>query len=97
MHTNKKSGDILASIQKEGIKTVGFKAETDGESALQNATLAMQKKGIDAICLNVLGGDINFGSDENEVLFLADSFSRQIDRGDKLKVAFEILELAKKL
>lgn len=93
----KKSGDILASIQKEGIKTVGFKAETDWESALQNATLAMQKKGIDAICLNVLGGDINFGSDENEVLFLADSFSRQIDRGDKLKVAFEILELAKKL
>ena len=62
-----------------------------------NAALAMQKKGIAAICLNVLGGDINFGSDENEVLFLADSFSRQIDRGDKLKVAFEILELAKKL
>lgn len=92
-----KSPDILASIQKDGIKTVGFKAETDTQNAKENATAALQKKGVDAICLNVLGGDINFGSTENEVEFLAHEFSQKIDRGDKLQVALRILELAKKL
>lgn len=92
-----KTADIVASIDKNGLKTVAFKAEMDGENALANAKNALVSKGVDAVCLNVLGGEIGFGSDENEVIFVDKNGETKIDRADKLKIAFEILENAKRL
>jgi phosphopantothenoylcysteine synthetase/decarboxylase len=45
----------------------------------------------------VLGGEINFGSDENEVVFVDKAGEHGIDRADKLMVALKILENAKRL
>lgn len=92
-----KTVDIVASLKKEGIKTVAFKAELDGQNGLKNAKKALKDKGVDAVCLNVLGGEINFGSDENEVVFVDKTGEHGIDRADKLTVALKILENAKRL
>ncbi len=92
-----KTVDIVASLKKEGIKTVAFKAEMDGQNGLKNAKKALKDKGVDAVCLNVLGGEINFGSDENEVVFVDKAGEHGIDRADKLTVALKILENAKRL
>lgn len=92
-----KTVDIVGSLKKEGQKTVAFKAEMDGDNALSNAKKALADKGADAVCLNVLGGEINFGSDENEVVFVDKEGENRLKRADKLSVALEILESAKRL
>ncbi len=92
-----KTDDIIKSLSKENIKTVAFKAEMDGTNALSAAKGALISKGVDAVCLNVLGGDINFGSDENEVVFVTQKDEIKIEKADKLSVAFAILENAKRL
>lgn len=92
-----KTADIVGNLQKEGLKTVAFKAEMDGDNAMSNAKKALVDKGVNAVCLNVLGGEINFGSDENEVVFVHKGGETKIQRADKLTVAFEILESAKKV
>jgi len=95
--TLQKTIDIIASLPKEGLKTVAFKAEMDEGSALANAKKALIAKGVDGVCLNVLGGEINFGSDENEVIFVDKNGETHIGRADKLTVALSILDSAKKL
>jgi phosphopantothenoylcysteine decarboxylase/phosphopantothenate--cysteine ligase len=92
-----KTVDIVASLKKDGIKTVAFKAEMDEKNGLKNAKKALKNKGVDAVCLNVLGGEISFGSDENEVVFVDKAGEHGIDRADKLTVALKILENAKRL
>lgn len=92
-----KTVDIVASLKKEGIKTVAFKAEMDDKNGIKNAKKALKEKGVDAVCLNVLGGEINFGSDQNEVIFVDKTGEYGIDRADKLTVALKILENAKRL
>jgi phosphopantothenoylcysteine decarboxylase/phosphopantothenate--cysteine ligase len=92
-----KTVDIVASLKKDGIKTVAFKAEMDWQNGLKNAKKALKSKGVDAVCLNVLGGKINFGSDENEVVFVDKAGEHGIDRAGKLTVALKILENAKRL
>jgi len=92
-----KTADIIASLPKDGIKTVAFKAEMDEQNGLENAKKALAQKGVNAVCLNILGKDINFGSDENEVVFVNKNGETLIDRADKLTVAISILENAKKL
>ncbi len=92
-----KTVDIVGSLKKDGIKTVTFKAEMDGKNSLKNAKKALEDKGVDAVCLNVLGGDINFGSDENEVTIVDKNGETQIQKADKLGVALKILEGVKKL
>ena len=69
----------------------------DGKNSLKNAKKALEDKGVDAVCLNVLGGDINFGSDENEVTIVDKNGETQIQKADKLSVALKILEGVKKL
>lgn len=93
----KENIDILSSIDKEGITTIGFKAEIDAENALQNALKMLENKAVDAVCLNVLKDSSSFGTETNKIDFLSKHKHEKIAYSDKLSVAFEILEHAKNI
>lgn len=93
----KQNIDILNAVDKNEMTTVGFKAEMDETSALQNATNMLQNKSLDAVCLNVLKDSGSFGSDTNAVEFISSSDKVTIDSSDKVSVAFDILNCAKSL
>jgi len=93
----KQNIDILNSIDKTGITVVGFKAEMDAVNAVQNATNMLNKKNINAVCLNVLKDSKSFGSDTNEIEFITNNTTVLIPRADKLSIAFEIIANAKKI
>ncbi len=91
-----KNEDILSSLNKDGVITVGFKAEMDEKEGLKNAKDALEKKGIDAICLNYINKHY-FGSDKNEILFITKDKEIELKEDDKQKISFEILKEAKEL
>lgn len=93
----KKNIDILGSIDKKDIKTVGFKAEIDELNAISNASNMLKTKNIDAVCLNILEDSSSFGSDTNKIEFITDDSVESIPHANKLNVSFSILELAKGL
>lgn len=89
--------DILKSLDKSGIISVGFKAEKDANTAKESATNLLTQKSVDAVCLNILGKNNNFGSDKNEVTFISKELEYTIPLSDKIDVAFKILEHSKEL
>jgi phosphopantothenoylcysteine decarboxylase/phosphopantothenate--cysteine ligase len=93
----KQNIDILSNIDKEGISVVGFKAEMDESNATLNATNMLHNKKLDAVCLNVLKDSDSFGSDTNEIKFITKDSTTHIPSAEKLRVAFEILNSAKKI
>ena len=93
----KQNIDILGSIDKTDITTIGFKAEMNESDALKNAQNMLDKKEIDAVCLNVLKNSSSFGSDTNSVDFITKDKKESIPSSDKLSVAFKILKYAKDL
>ncbi len=92
-----KNIDILSSIDKSDICTLGFKAEIDEKSALNSAKNMLKQKNLDAVCLNVLGEDNNFGSETNAITFISKKQEIFIPMDEKLNIAFELLHYAKKL
>ncbi len=91
-----KNRDILSSIDKEGIFSVGFKAESGEKEALENAKKMLEKKSLDAVCLN----DINknpFGSDKNEITLLTSKREIKLPKADKLSVSLQLLENLKQI
>ena len=93
----KRNIDILNSINKDGIISVGFKAEMDALTAEKNATEMLERKELDAVCLNMLKDSSSFGSDTNKIDFITKDGIESPVEGDKLSVAFKILESAKGL
>ncbi|MCF6330442.1 MAG: bifunctional phosphopantothenoylcysteine decarboxylase/phosphopantothenate--cysteine ligase CoaBC [Sulfurimonas sp.] len=93
----KKNIDILDSIDKTGITTVGFKAEMDGNSAIHNASKMIDSKQIDAVCLNVLKDSSSFGDEKNKVEFIKADKIESIPHASKLDVALDILYHAKNI
>lgn len=93
----KKNRDILLELNKEGIKTIGFKAETDKEKAQQNAQDMLKSKSLDAVCLNILGEKNNFGSDKNEISFITKDSTIHLELSSKFDIAMQIASLAKAL
>lgn len=93
----KKNIDILSSIDKTDITTIGFKAEMDKEHAITNALKMIDSKGVDAVCLNILKDSSSFGSETNEIEFILSNKKESIPKSDKLSVSFQILEHAKKI
>ncbi len=89
--------DILQTIDKSDIITVGFKAEMDPENGKENAKAAIEKKGIDAICFNLLGGSEDFGTDNNRVIFITPNNEINLGRHPKLDLSLEILQESRKL
>jgi phosphopantothenoylcysteine decarboxylase/phosphopantothenate--cysteine ligase len=93
----KKNVDILSSIDKEGIVTIGFKAEMDRLNAIDNASKMLKTKKLDAVCLNVLEDASSFGSTTNKIEFITKDEVNSLPESDKLSLSFDIAESAKKL
>ena len=89
--------DILKSINKENLVTIGFKAEKDEKTALESAKNMLKEKNLDAVCLNVLKDSNNFGSDKNKITFITKNGNKEIPLAPKIDVAFKILEYSKEL
>ncbi|NVJ54373.1 MAG: bifunctional phosphopantothenoylcysteine decarboxylase/phosphopantothenate--cysteine ligase CoaBC [Campylobacteraceae bacterium] len=87
----KQNIDILNSLDKEGLISIGFKAEMDEVVANNNAIKMLEKKKLDAVCLNILKDKNSFGTSDNaiELIFKEDSFSFE---GQKDEISFEIIE-----
>jgi phosphopantothenoylcysteine decarboxylase/phosphopantothenate--cysteine ligase len=83
----KQNVDILKTIDKSDITTVGFKAEMDEEHAVINALKMIDSKGIDAVCLNVLKDSSSFGTDTNKKYIIHKYKKESIPLSDKLNVA----------
>ncbi len=87
--------DILKEAGKIKKKQflVGFAAETDDLE--KNALLKMEKKNLDMIVANLVGGiDSGFGSDTNKVkIFLRNGKSEDIPKMDKILIADKIFDL----
>lgn len=89
--------DILSTINKEGIVTIGFKAELDASLAHEHAKKMLKNKTLDGVCLNILKDASSFGSDTNEVEFITHSGTTNIPKADKLSVAMRILKESEEL
>lgn len=89
--------DILKNLNKEGINTVAFKAEMDSETAVKNASAMINKKDVDAVCLNLLKDSSSFGTTDNQIDFITAKEVISLPREDKLSLALRILERAKEL
>lgn len=87
-----KNTDILKSIDKNVVKTVGFKAETDKKNALQNAREMLINKNLDAVCLNIIDDKNSFGSDTNEITLITKNNDVLLELNSKLNISFQLLK-----
>ena len=90
----KQNMDILKSLDKEGIVTIGFKAEIDETIALNSAIRMLENKNLDGVCLNILNEANTFGSDNNNIELILKDNSYTFS-GDKLDVSLNVLEKLK--
>ncbi|MGE4473343.1 MAG: bifunctional phosphopantothenoylcysteine decarboxylase/phosphopantothenate--cysteine ligase CoaBC [Sulfuricurvum sp.] len=93
----KQNVDLLATCDKEGIKTVAFKAETDPSVATENAQNLLKRKGADAVCLNIIDETNPFGSNTNRIDFITAHENTPLPKNDKLTLSLALLEKAEKL
>lgn len=93
----KKNIDILDSIDKKEIISIGFKAEMDPKNAKENALQMLQNKNLDAVCLNLLQNSSSFGLDTNTIEFISHQKQISIAHTDKLSISFTILQHAETL
>lgn len=89
--------DIIASCDKTGIKTVAFKAETDTSVAHQNAKNLLEKKGVDAVCLNIINETNPFGSETNHIEFITADSIHTLTTDEKLSIALKLIDQASTL
>ncbi|MBN2816016.1 MAG: bifunctional phosphopantothenoylcysteine decarboxylase/phosphopantothenate--cysteine ligase CoaBC [Campylobacterales bacterium] len=89
--------DILASLDKEQVYSIGFKAEMDAEQAMENAQAMLSKKSLNAVCLNVLKDSTSFGTDTNTIEFISANTSTSLAHNTKLNIAFEIAKNAQQI
>ena len=93
----KRNVDILQSLKEFKCKKIGFKLEISSESALKSARSMLEKKGLDAVCLNILGEKNGFASEQNEVNFITRGDETLLPLASKDKIAGRIVELAANL
>lgn len=93
----KENGDLLSNLDKTEIKTVAFKAEMDETTALHNAGSLIDKKAVDAVCLNILKDSNSFGTDDNQIEFITPAGVSSLPKLDKLTLSLELLNKASTL
>ncbi|KAB7886689.1 bifunctional phosphopantothenoylcysteine decarboxylase/phosphopantothenate--cysteine ligase CoaBC [Poseidonibacter ostreae] len=86
----KQNIDILETLDKSDLITIGFKAEMDKSTALKSAISMLEKKGLDAVCLNVLDDANSFGKDDNKIDLILKDNSFKFE-GSKLDISLDIL------
>jgi len=93
----KQTSDILKSINKDGVITIGFKAEMDSENGLENAKALISNKGVMGVCYNLLKDSQSFGTSDNEITFITRDGTEKLKRAEKLTLSFEIIEKSMQL
>ena len=93
----KRNVDILQSLKEFKCKKIGFKLEISNENALKSARSMLEKKGLDAVCLNILGEKNGFASEQNEVNFITKNSEILLPLASKDEIAGRIVELAANL
>ena len=93
----KRNVDILQSLKEFKCKKIGFKLEISNESALKSARSMLEKKALDAACLNILGEKNGFASEQNEVNFITKDSEILLPLASKDEIAGRIVELAANL
>lgn len=88
-----KSPDILASVAALGQRpfTVGFAAETD--KLREYALGKLEKKKLNMIVANIVGGDCGFDSDDNAVEVYWRGGERSLPKKNKSELARELVQL----
>ncbi|MAD42855.1 MAG: bifunctional phosphopantothenoylcysteine decarboxylase/phosphopantothenate--cysteine ligase CoaBC [Arcobacter sp.] len=86
----KQNIDILEALDKNDLITIGFKAEMDKSSALNSAIKMLEKKNLDAVCLNILNDSNSFGSNDNKIELILKDDSYKFE-GTKLNISLDIL------
>lgn len=89
--------DILQTIDKTNLMTIGFKAEMDPERGFNNAKDLIQNKNIDGVCYNLLKNSSNFGTPDNSITFISRQRSVDLGTASKLDLSFKILTESQKL
>mgnify|MGYP002756114098 FL=1 len=93
----KRNVDILQSLKEFRCKKIGFKLEISSENALKSARSMLEKKALDAVCLNILGEKNGFASEQNEVNFITKNNEILLPLASKYEIAGRIVELAANL
>ena len=83
--------DILKSLDKSEIYSVGFKAESDLQKGLEHARAMLEKKGLDAVCFNDVSQN-SFGSDENAITLITKKGETALEKADKFTLSLRLLE-----
>ena len=85
--------DILENLDKNGIRAIGFKAETDKSRGSEYARAMLEKKDLYGVCLNILENSESFGSDSNQIdLFLRNGTEFKFPKLSKLQLSLDILD-----
>jgi len=93
----KQNRDLLSSLDKEGICTVGFKAEMDASHGLDNAKKMLKKKSLQAVCYNLLKDASSFGTDDNAFELISEDKQTSLSNKDKLSLSLELIQECKSL
>ncbi len=88
--------DILQSIDKNGIYTIGFKAETNKQNGKQNAINMLYNKKLDGVCLNIVNQNNGFGTENNTIEFISNNTNSKIFKDmNKLELSLLLLDYIK--
>jgi phosphopantothenoylcysteine decarboxylase/phosphopantothenate--cysteine ligase len=88
------NADILNSINKKDIYSIGFKAEMDKYSANQSAQNMVKTKNLDAVCLNIIDESNPFGSSKNVIeLIINNKHEIKELKGDKFDISLKLLDI----
>lgn len=88
--------DLLKNLNFKG-KKIGFKMEFNPQNALENAKKSLEDKGLDMVCLNIIGQNNYFGSDQNELYFITLKNENKSALQSKENLAFELVKWCEKL
>ena len=90
-----KNIDILSTIAKGGIFTIGFKAEVQENMARKYALNMIANKEIDGVCLNIIDQNNPFGSDTNKIEFISSKLEDETYKlaGTKLSISLRLLSI----
>lgn len=93
----KQNPDILSSVNKDGITTIGFKAEMDAQKGFNSAKSLIENKNVDGVCYNLLKDSQSFGTTNNNITFITSDNSFNLGEDTKLNLSFKILDESQKI
>lgn len=91
------NSDLLMSLERNGVVTVGFKAETDPLRATEYAMRMLKTKKIDAVALNVISDENPFGGDTNAMSWIDRHGIEKLPVASKFVVAQELIARAARI